>query len=69
VHYLSRHPDIQEGLREEIMAVEEDDLAKLRGGDSYPLLEAVVKETLRVQPPVNAMHRVVSNLAFSRLSI
>lgn len=56
---LSRHPDIQEKLREELMTLDppinfpkSGDLPPAKSIDSLPLLEAIVTETLRLHAPI-----------------
>ncbi|KAJ7486822.1 cytochrome P450 [Mycena latifolia] len=55
VHLLALHPDVQEKLRAEIMETSEhlshDELVNL------PYLDGVVRETLRLYPPITAMTR------------
>ncbi|KAJ7669610.1 cytochrome P450, partial [Mycena rosella] len=55
VHVLALHPDVQEKLRAEIMETNEqpthDDPVHL------PYLDGVVRETLRLYPPITAMTR------------
>lgn len=56
---LSRHPEIQEQLREELLTLESpirfpesSELPPAKSIDSLPLLEAIVTETLRLHAPI-----------------
>jgi unspecific monooxygenase len=56
---LSRHPEIQEKLREELMTLDppisfpkSNELPSAKSIDSLPLLEAIVTETLRLHAPI-----------------
>ncbi|KAJ7728472.1 cytochrome P450 [Mycena metata] len=59
VHVLALHPDVQDKLRTEILATKEpmehDELVGL------PYLDGVVRETLRLYPPITAMTRTVTH--------
>ncbi|KAF7355909.1 Cytochrome P450 [Mycena venus] len=58
IHVLALHPDVQTKLRAEIMETKEilshDELVAL------PYLDAVIRETLRLYPPITAMTRSVT---------
>lgn len=63
LHYLSINPDIQTRLRDEIMSAKQPDDSPEGMQDSImalPLLAAVVRETLRLCPPVHATIRVAT---------
>lgn len=66
LHYLALHPDIQTRLREEIthpIALEPGSSSEDRAYDvleSFPLLDAVIRETLRLCPPVHGTLRVAT---------
>ncbi|KAJ6102045.1 hypothetical protein N7486_004472 [Penicillium sp. IBT 16267x] len=56
---LSRHPEIQEKLREELMTLDppisfpkSNELPSAKSIDSLPLLEAIITETLRLHAPI-----------------
>jgi cytochrome P450 len=64
LYYLALNPSIQSELRDELIAAadsstsdvqHQDPLAQL---ESLPLLDAVVRETLRIAPPVHGTIRV-----------
>jgi Cytochrome P450 len=56
---LSRHPDVQTRLREELLAFGPDPTYdQLKA--NLPYLDAVVHETLRLHPPVPESTRLVS---------
>ncbi|KAJ6596626.1 cytochrome P450 monooxygenase [Mycena sp. CBHHK59/15] len=67
IHLLTQHPEVQEKLRAEIMATKEHiGHNKLVG---LPYLDAVIRETLRLYPPVTpAMSRVTTTDAVLPLS-
>ncbi|KAF7293830.1 hypothetical protein HMN09_01178900 [Mycena chlorophos] len=56
LHELSLHQDVQERLREELLSVVTDN-ATLEDLNALPYLEKVVRETLRVHPPLAFMQR------------
>ncbi|KAF8671514.1 cytochrome p450 [Rhizoctonia solani] len=53
IHFLAEHPHIQDQLREELQAARAD----LRDCDTLPYLDAIVRETLRLFPPVPTIER------------
>ncbi|KAJ7999276.1 hypothetical protein DPEC_G00213750 [Dallia pectoralis] len=62
LYELSRHPEVQESLREEVLSVMRDrrvpgaaDVARM------PLMKAVVKEVLRLYPVIPANARVIAD--------
>ncbi|PBK92259.1 cytochrome P450 [Armillaria gallica] len=62
LYELSRHPHIQAQIREEILQTRECCQGDLTSSDydSMPLLNAVIKETLRVHPFVTTLIRVAT---------
>ncbi|KAJ6548741.1 cytochrome P450 [Mycena capillaripes] len=58
IHLLALHPEVQAKLRAELMGIKEplshDELVAL------PYLDAVIRETLRLYPPITAMTRNVT---------
>ncbi|ELU37465.1 cytochrome P450 domain-containing protein [Rhizoctonia solani AG-1 IA] len=56
IHFLAEHPHIQDQLREELQAARAD----LRDCDTLPYLDAIVRETLRLFPPVPTIERYAS---------
>lgn len=65
LYYLALNPSIQTELRDELIAAashdmshhHQDPLARL---ESLPLLDAVVRETMRIAPPVHGTIRVAT---------
>ena len=59
LHLLAQHPDIQEKLRREVTEVraERGDLPYDELTSHLPYLDAVVRETLRLYPPVPFLPR------------
>ncbi|KAF8588467.1 cytochrome P450 [Ramaria rubella] len=62
LHFISLHPTIQSRLRDEISSLQfvldqEEHASQI---DSLPFLESVVKETLRLCPPVHSTIRVAT---------
>ncbi|KAH6903378.1 cytochrome P450 [Coprinopsis sp. MPI-PUGE-AT-0042] len=66
LHVLATHPDVQDRLRQEIQALWQDPIhhdpdhplrLKFDSIASLPLLDAVLKETLRLHPPVPFVRR------------
>jgi cytochrome P450 len=57
---LSQHPDVQSRLRAELMEAFPDDSVEptVEALNALPYLEAVVRETLRFNPPVDFTARV-----------
>ncbi|KAG1842983.1 cytochrome P450 [Suillus subalutaceus] len=65
---LSRHPDVQTRLREELLAFGADPTYdQLKA--SLPYLDAVVHEILRIHPPVGEFIRLVSMHVYMRIDI
>ena len=61
LHYLSLNSDIQTQLREELLATRPSAQADpLTAVDALPFLDAVVRETLRITPPVHGTIRVAT---------
>ncbi|KAJ6476735.1 cytochrome P450 [Mycena vitilis] len=67
IHVLALYPDVQEKLRAELMQTKEplshDDLVGL------PYLDAVIREMLRLYPPVTTMSRNVTQDSILPLSV
>jgi len=57
---LARHPEIQQGLREELQQFVLDDPSWDQLKSSLPLLDAVVHETLRLYPPLQMSLRTAA---------
>ncbi|KAF8649410.1 hypothetical protein AX16_005851 [Volvariella volvacea WC 439] len=61
MEHLSRNPDVQERLRREILdAVPDIGAMTYDTLENMPLLSAVIKETLRLNPPVIKMERTAT---------
>lgn len=56
-YLLARHPRIQEDLRDEVAGFDVDENKSVHAIQALPLLQAVVKEALRLYPPVWALGR------------
>ena len=61
---LSQEPDLQRELREEVTTARESSCDNLNS--KYPLLDAVLKETLRLHPAILENHHEVGNQPDSR---
>jgi cytochrome P450 len=59
LHELSLAPDIQTKLREEVMSVDTE-TPSMDELSALPYLDAVVKETLRLHPPIGDTVRVAT---------
>jgi len=57
LYELAIHPDIQEELREEISAIPDPSFDDFM--NDLPLLDAVLKETFRLHPPILENHHEV----------
>lgn len=70
LHYLSQNPELQFRLRQELSSVVIPSGASLDITvlDSLPFLDAVVKETLRLAPPVHGTIRVATKDDYIPLS-
>ena len=55
---LSQEPDLQRELREEVATARESSCDDLNS--KYPLLDAILKETLRLHPAILENHHEVS---------
>lgn len=58
LHFLSQNPDIQSRLRAELLPHAPFTSPTARDVSSFPLLDAVVKESLRLATPVQGTLRV-----------
>lgn len=58
---LAQHPNIQTAVREEVVSVLGGKPPQPEHLDSFPLLEAVIRECLRLYPPVHFFQRTCSN--------
>ncbi|OSX64591.1 hypothetical protein POSPLADRAFT_1044111 [Postia placenta MAD-698-R-SB12] len=58
LHLLSEHPDIQDKLRQEILAAGAHEKCSYDELNKLPLLNAVCRETLRLYPAVTTLMRV-----------
>lgn len=56
---LSQHPNIARDLHDELQGVLRGDAPRVEQLPALPLLDRVVKETLRILPPVPFNHRIV----------
>ncbi len=56
-YLLARHPRIQEDLRDEVAGFDVEENKSVHAIQGLPLLQAVVKEALRLYPPVWALGR------------
>lgn len=71
LHYLSLHPGLQCRVRDELTTCSspaEGAMDATSALDALPLLDAVVKETLRLAPPVHGTIRVATRDDFIPLS-
>lgn len=59
IYELSRHPDIQERLRDEIMSVTNGDVTDHAALQKMPYLKAVIKEALRLYPIAGVVTRII----------
>ncbi|KAF7354244.1 Cytochrome P450 [Mycena venus] len=55
LHDLAQHPDVQNKLRQEILAVDSSDIDVI---ESLPYLDAVTREGLRLHPSARDTHRI-----------
>ena len=65
---LSRHPDIQDKLRAELLAFGANPTYD-QLSNSLPYLDAVVHETLRMHPPVPDFTRMVGSYSHGSYSV
>lgn len=57
LYFLCRHPRVQKKLREELLAVSTD-TPTVEEMNALPYLDWIIRETLRVNPPVPSLARV-----------
>ncbi|PPQ69737.1 hypothetical protein CVT25_010446 [Psilocybe cyanescens] len=59
LHLLALHPDVQEKLRAEVIEAyhHQDEAVDFNNLSALPYMDAIIKETLRVYPPIPMMFR------------
>lgn len=61
IHYISKHSRVQQKIKAELMKIDDDKKPlSLNDLDSLVYLDAVIKEVLRLSPPIDATYRTLT---------